>query len=1016
MSKRAISIFFLLTMIVFPAIAKGSYNSFQYPSLPSFIEANSNGAFEIYIEKEGEWKNAGRLSFDKYLRQKEIELENYTNNNVIKIKLKKTGGNMAHIDSVFLNNVPPSKINTHDKLNKLTENDFDVIDASNKEVELEFSVREKGKAKLALTARIEGNRISKTPFQYPLKNLYKTVGKDSEFYNYKPGNGKEVKEELIFMEYSVAGSGHPSGYTYGWISNDNENIYVTLDFTPDNTMDGDADYAKLYIKTDKGLKEFKITSTDEKWGRAFFTYTDKVSYEHKVYKFKIPFRETGLNHAKQETIQLAFAAYGTAAPPGGDFDSTTRRYLLVYGKDSDIYGQFVSENGTAIGSEFVICNAFEFQYNASVTYNSNNEQFLVVWTDYRNSGQADIYGRIVNANGSFSGTEFIICDNSAPQYAPKLAYNSTTNQYLVVWVDYRDFDKPQIYGQIVNSNGTLSGTNFLICFYISSDPSVVYNNNTNQYLIVWEDYRSGSKPDIYGQIVNANGSLSGSNFVICYNSEYQIAPSVAYNSDTNKYLVVWMDERSGSNWDIYGRVVNANGSLSGSDYAICNDSSGQGWPSVAYNSNIDKFLVAWEDDRTGPVRIYGKFLNSDGTPDGGDLIIYSTRSMDPYVIPNNFCPNYLVGLADISELKYSWTVYGSPCQYSLSVHKEGTGTGSINASGCAISWVGNSGKCTANGGTLITLSATGNAGSFFSGWSGGTGSAAGCSGTGNCIFTLNGNSEVTGTFSLKSYSLSVSKIGAGNGTITSVPSGIECGSDCDETYLYGTDVTLTANPDRSSVFAGWSGDCSSCGLNKSCTINIDNDKACIANFDVSSCTYNINPASAIVGYKGKKVSVKVSATGEECSAPTISSENSWITGIVKSFKKNRGNVLLTISQNEASTLRTGTVIIGGQTFTVTQKGAPCKIKSINPLKASFTNTGGTGTIQVSAPEGCSWLAATDSKTAWVTIDSGISGTGNGTVGYTVESNTSAGAKNRSGKIIITSIENSKKTHTIIQTK
>lgn len=53
-----------------------------------------------------------------------------------------------------------------------------------------------------------------------------------------------------------------------------------------------------------------------------------------------------------------------------------------------------------------------------------------------------------------------------------------------------------------------------------------------------------------------------------------------------------------------------------------------------------------------------------------------------------------------------------------------------------------------NDGTAINLSGSANAGSTWIGWSGGTGSAAGCTGTGNCIFNITQNSGVTTTFTL----------------------------------------------------------------------------------------------------------------------------------------------------------------------------------------------------------------------------------------------------------------------------
>jgi len=65
------------------------------------------------------------------------------------------------------------------------------------------------------------------------------------------------------------------------------------------------------------------------------------------------------------------------------------------------------------------------------------------------------------------------------------------------------------------------------------------------------------------------------------------------------------------------------------------------------------------------------------------------------------------------------------------------------------------------------------------------------------------------------YTLTVTKSGNGGGTVTSAPAGIACGADCDEQYVAGTQVVLTATPDGSSTFSGWSGACAGTGT---CTI------------------------------------------------------------------------------------------------------------------------------------------------------------------------------------------------------
>lgn len=55
--------------------------------------------------------------------------------------------------------------------------------------------------------------------------------------------------------------------------------------------------------------------------------------------------------------------------------------------------------------------------------------------------------------------------------------------------------------------------------------------------------------------------------------------------------------------------------------------------------------------------------------------------------------------------------------------------------------------------------------------------------------------------------LAVTRIGDGSGTVTSMPNGISCGTSCSAMFQSGQRVTLGAQPDSGSVFAGWSGAC-----------------------------------------------------------------------------------------------------------------------------------------------------------------------------------------------------------------
>jgi PKD repeat protein len=83
---------------------------------------------------------------------------------------------------------------------------------------------------------------------------------------------------------------------------------------------------------------------------------------------------------------------------------------------------------------------------------------------------------------------------------------------------------------------------------------------------------------------------------------------------------------------------------------------------------------------------------------------------------------------------------------------------------------------------------------------------------------------------LPGYTLTINK--TGNGTVTSLPIGIDCGSDCAETYSMSTAVTLTALPNAGSRFTGWSG--GGCSGTGDCTVTMDTNKTITATFNTCS--------------------------------------------------------------------------------------------------------------------------------------------------------------------------------------
>jgi Putative binding domain, N-terminal/Viral BACON domain len=156
------------------------------------------------------------------------------------------------------------------------------------------------------------------------------------------------------------------------------------------------------------------------------------------------------------------------------------------------------------------------------------------------------------------------------------------------------------------------------------------------------------------------------------------------------------------------------------------------------------------------------------------------------------------------------------------------------------------------------------------------------------------------------------------------------------------------------------------------------------------CTYAASPDTQTVPSSGGSGSVSVSA-GAGC-AWSASSNASWITITSGASGSGSGTVAFTAASTTGPS-RSGTITVAGHSVTVVQ-GQGCTF-AISPDTRSVPASGADGTVSVTAGTGCAWTAA--SNASWITIASGASGSGNGSVSYKVAA-TSGPA--RSGSLTI----------------
>ena len=250
--------------------------------------------------------------------------------------------------------------------------------------------------------------------------------------------------------------------------------------------------------------------------------------------------------------------------------------------------------------------------NPAVAYNSTRDQYLVVWYNDR-PGNDDIQAQRLDKNGKPLGGKFFIAGGADHERRfPAVAYNSKSDQYLVVWEDFDTgimWPSTGIAGRRVSGTGAMLDTTDIVIrspgwnLYDATNPAVEYAYHTNEYLVVWQETSHPGTPskDILGQIIDLNGTLQGGQILVSDdtgNGDYRGAPDLAYDRINGRFLVVFEQRYSSYNvWGISGQLVTEQGALFQSNFIIEYCSADATSPSVAslsHSPGDDKFIVTYK--------------------------------------------------------------------------------------------------------------------------------------------------------------------------------------------------------------------------------------------------------------------------------------------------------------------------------------------------------------------------------------------------------------------------------------
>jgi len=133
-----------------------------------------------------------------------------------------------------------------------------------------------------------------------------------------------------------------------------------------------------------------------------------------------------------------------------------------------------------------------------------------------------------------------------------------------------------------------------------------------------------------------------------------------------------------------------------------------------------------------------------------------------------------------------------------------------------------------------------------------------------------------------------------------------------------------------------------------------------------ACAFSVSSTSQLFPATGGEGSLTL-ATAGDCGW-LAAADVSWIT-LASTRGVGSNTISFAVRDNPTGNPRTGIIHVAGQSFAITQQGAGTSdcIFTLNPASKSFTATGGTGSINVTAENRCAWSATPSAS--WITITS-----------------------------------------------
>ncbi len=270
------------------------------------------------------------------------------------------------------------------------------------------------------------------------------------------------------------------------------------------------------------------------------------------------------------------------------------------GNYNGIFAQMFDSSGNKVGTEFQVNTYISSHQLSSSVAGLESGNFVVTWTSYGQDGSQDgIYGQVFDSFGIKNGVEFQVNTYISNHQLLSSVAGLESGGFVVTWSSYgQDGSVYGIFGQMFDSTGTKTGTEFQVNSYISSNQSSSSATGLENggFVVAWTSYRQdGDEDGIYGQVFDSSGIKTGVEFQVnTYTTKSQGGSSVA-GLENGGFVITWHSYgQDGDSYGTYGQMFDSFGIKKGLEFQVNTYTySNQFNPSISSLENGD-FVIAWQ--------------------------------------------------------------------------------------------------------------------------------------------------------------------------------------------------------------------------------------------------------------------------------------------------------------------------------------------------------------------------------------------------------------------------------------